>query len=40
MALLSLTVLTPQEKVIEFMLFDLASCVQDERQAPVPPPTQ
>ena len=32
--------LTAQEKVIEFMLFDLASCIQDERQPPVPPPTQ
>jgi hypothetical protein len=29
--------LTPQEKVIEFMLFDLASCVQDETKAPTAP---
>jgi hypothetical protein len=32
--------LTAQEKVIEFMLFDLASCVQNERQPPTPPPAQ
>lgn len=30
--------LTPQEKVMEFMLFDLASCVQDDTQDPIPPP--
>lgn len=29
--------LTPQERVIEFMLFDLASCVQPEDETPKPP---
>jgi len=29
--------LTPQERVIEFMLFDLGSCVQPEGEAPKPP---
>ena len=30
--------LTPQEKVMEFLLFDLASCVQDDTMPPIPPP--
>jgi len=29
--------LTPQERVLEFMLFDLASCVQIDQTAPKPP---
>jgi hypothetical protein len=29
--------LTPQERVIEFMLFDLASCVEPETDTPKPP---
>jgi hypothetical protein len=34
------TDLSPQEKALAFMFFDIASCVEAETSTPMPPPTQ